>query len=251
MIIRMLHAENISKSYGEKNVLSEVSLSVEPGAACVVIGPSGAGKSTLLRCLGLLEHADRGSVTLDGKTYALPTDRTRVDPPWPDLTVVFQQHFLWPHLTLSENISLPLESRLSKPEIRRILGELIELFDMADFIGRYPNEASLGQRQRVALARAFALRPRYILLDEVTSSLDVEQIEKLFRHLIVHLSSGIGMVVVTHLLSFAKAIIGATPKSSIVFLDGGRVTASGGRELLESPPPGRVSEFIARMQLAT
>jgi len=247
----MLYAETISKSYGERNVLSEVSLSVEAGSACVVIGPSGSGKSTLLRCIGLLEPADMGAMTLDGKKYSLIADRKRMDPPWPDLTVVFQQHFLWPHLTLSENISLPLERRMSKPEIRRTMGELIELFDMADFIRRYPNEASVGQRQRVALARAFALRPRYILLDEVTSSLDVEQIEKLFRHLVVLLSSGIGMVIVTHLLGFAKAIIAAAPKSSIVFLDGGRITESGGRELLESPPPGRMSEFIARMQLAS
>ena len=89
---------------------------------------------------------------------------------WPKITVVFQQHFLWPHLTLKENILLPIKNELN---IDDRLDEVVELFDMKEFIQRYPNQVSLGQRQRAALARAIVLRPDYLLLDEITSSLDI------------------------------------------------------------------------------
>ncbi len=249
--LQMLKADSISKSYNGNTVLDGVSLAVEPGTACVVIGPSGAGKSTLLRCIGLLEESDAGTVVVDDKTYKLSADHGQNGTPWPELTLVFQQHFLWPHLTLMDNITLPLRHRMSESEIRGTLNELVELFDMADFVRRYPNEASLGQRQRVALARAFALRPKYILLDEVTSSLDVEQIENLFRHLMFLLKSGIGIVVVTHLLGFARAVLKNAPGSDIVFLDEGRAVTTGGLELLESPPAGRIHQFVTRMKFAS
>jgi ABC-type polar amino acid transport system ATPase subunit len=247
----MLRADQIVKTYDGTQVLNRVSLTVEPGTACVLIGPSGAGKSTLLRCLALLEEPDSGTVCIDDRSYVFPSPTNHVNPPWPELTVVFQQHFLWPHLTLWNNITLPLRSRLSAAQIQATLKELVDLFDMSGFIHRYPNEASIGQRQRVALARALALQPRYILLDEVTSSLDVEQIENLFRHLRLLLKRGIGVLLITHLLGFARAILRDTPGSDVVFLDEGRVAATGGLDLLDTPPEGRVREFMAKMQLSS
>ena len=247
----MLKATAISKSYNSHIVLDNVSIEIEPGSACVIIGPSGAGKTTLLRCLGMLDKPDSGTISIDDRLYTFPTVEEEFKNPWPELTMVFQQHFLWPHLTLIDNITLPLEGRCSQKDIQTILEELVDLFDMSEFIHRYPNEASLGQRQRVALARALALQPRYILLDEVTSSLDVEQIENLFGHLMELLKRGIGVLIITHLIGFARAVLKHSSKSNIVFLDEGRAAASGGLDLLESPTNGRISEFLAKMQLAT
>jgi len=246
----MFAVEHLSKSYGRNHVLVDAGWTVVPGTACVVIGPSGAGKSTLIRCASLLEDPDAGTIVLDELEYKFPSPSRRVDLPWPLLTVVFQQHFLWPHLTLYENIALPLRERMSRRQIGETVDELTNLFDMSRFIRRYPNEASVGQQQRVALARALALRPKYILLDEVTSALDVEQIVKLLDHLTKLMERGIGIVIVTHLLGFARAILKQSTQSHFVFLENGRVSAAGNLATLDAPPPGRLRDFVAKMQLA-
>ena len=178
----MLSGNNIRKSFDGTEVLQGVDIEVWPGRISVLIGPSGSGKTTLIRTLGLIDPPSEGQVIIDGHTYQFPLQKGQtIEPPWPDLTVVFQQHFLWPHLTLRRNILLPLSQR---SETRRSVDELIEIFGMDEFIDRYPNEVSIGQRQRTALARAFALEPKYILLDEITSALDVEQTGVVIHHLL-------------------------------------------------------------------
>src|SRR5688572_2055201 len=104
----MLRAQGLIKVFAGKRALDGVDLTVAPGAATIVIGPSGAGKSTLLRCLALLEAPDAGSLSIDEVTYSFPATGKLEPSPWPGLTVVFQRHFLWPHLTNYENIALPL-----------------------------------------------------------------------------------------------------------------------------------------------
>ena len=216
------------------------------GKISVVIGPSGSGKTTLVRALSLLDPPTSGCVTIDGERYDFPRGKgsPAIKPPWPRLTVVFQQHFLWPHLTLRQNIVLPASRRSSgSPPV----AELIAMFDMGDWVDRYPNEVSLGQRQRVALARAFALDPEYVLLDEITSALDVEQTAVVVKHLLSLRSRGIGMLVVTHLLAFARELLARNEGDMIYLLDDGSVAGKGGLEFFEKPGSDRASEFLSSM----
>lgn len=243
---RELTANSVSKRVGTRAILDHVSLSIKPGEITALIGPSGAGKTTLLKALSLLDPPDSGSLILDGYRYQFPlTKKDKLVAPWPTVTVVFQQLFLWPHLTLRANILMPHGDRPSAQKLA-LLQHLIERFKMTEFIDRHPNHASLGQRQRAALVRAMLLEPSYILLDEITSSLDVEQVASILSELRVMRDNGIGILLVTHLLHFAREAA-----DSVVFLEDGTVTESGGREMLINPQSARVREFIAMAQFAS
>jgi len=245
----MLVGKNLSKRFGSTVALDGVDISVQPGRISVLIGPSGSGKTTLVRALALLDPPDKGEIGIDEKTYCFPaSDRTRFAPPWPMLTVVFQQLFLWPHLTLRDNILLPLGSRRAK---NGLLDEMVNLFNMEDFIHRYPNEVSLGQRQRAALARAVILEPSYILLDEITSALDVEQTSIIMKYLLTLRNRGIGLLVVTHLIGFAKRLLSRREGDRIAFLDSGQVLESGDIEMLENPQHQRLRQFLSEFEAVT
>lgn len=233
----MLTAKNITKKYQGREVLAGITLDIEPGKITTLIGPSGAGKTTLLYTLSFVENPDKGEVVVDEKHYTFPVLSELEPIPSPAVMVVFQQLFLWPHLTLRENIELPLKINNIKYEDQT--KELIEAFGMKDFIDRYPNETSLGQRQRAALARAIALNPKYIFLDEVTSALDIEQVEALAIYLQKLKTRGMGIVVVTHLIHFAQRI-----SDNIIFMDKGRIIERGGSELLSNPKQPRTQEFL-------
>jgi len=234
----MLEAKNICKQYNGTRVLCDVSLTVETNKITALIGPNGSGKSTLLRVLTFLDLPDEGTISVDNELYSFPSGRERYKNLWPDLTMVFQQLFLWPHLTLRENISLPVRKRKVRDCAER-LKRLIDIFDMSDFADRYPNETSLGQRQRAALARAIILSPRYLLLDEITSALDVEQTTAVLNHLQTLKEEGTGILLVTHLLGFARRAA-----DQIVFLDKGQVLETGGPELIDAPTQERVKRFL-------
>lgn len=236
----MLEAKNINKSYEGTQILNNVSLSIERGKICALIGPSGTGKTTLLKTLAFLEQPDSGQVTIDGVTYKYPLEKgQKVQAPWPKVTVVFQQLFLWPHLTLLQNITLPLSSRGLDDNPPR-LKELLELFDMNHFIYRYPNQASIGQRQRAALVRALLLEPEYLLLDEITSSLDIEQTAIILSQLKKLGSQGIGILTITHLLQFAH-----DAADKIVFMAGGQILEEGGPDILLNPGHERLNQFLS------
>lgn len=259
----MITARNIRKSFNGTEVLHGINLDVAAGAITVLVGPNGGGKTTLLWALSLLDPPTSGLVDIDGVSYdfdlmdrsqsqarrqvaihgsslSLPLQQSqKFTAPWPNLTMVFQQLFLWPHLTLRENIDLPLKRNNISNGAER-LEEVIELFRMGHFIDRYPNEASLGQKQRVALARALALKPKYLLLDEITSALDVEQIAIILSHLQHLRDTGVGILIVTHLMGFARSAA-----DKICFIDKGSVLQEGGSEILDAPTNERIRRFVS------
>lgn len=241
----MLSAANIHKSFSGQPVLGGIDLEIAPGTITCVIGPSGTGKTTLLRAMSLLEFPDAGTVTIDGHTYDF-NDRHQLpvfsgdghDPlPWPKVTTVFQSLFLWPHLTLRENIMLPARNCNSHAE--QDIEGLIRLFEMGHFIDNFPNEASVGQKQRVALARALILNPRYLFLDEITSALDIEQTARILTKLSHLKERGIGTFLITHHIGFAERAA-----DQIVFMSDGVIAEKGPARILQSPGTDRLKRFL-------
>jgi ABC-type polar amino acid transport system ATPase subunit len=242
-----LSGRGIGKWYrATEPVLKGVDIEIRPGHITALIGPSGAGKTTLIRALSFLDPPNEGEILLDGIAHNFPHASHDRFAPWPSLTVVFQQLFLWPHLSLLQNITLPLINKHDGKRNGEMLAELIDQFEMQEFIHRYPNQVSLGQRQRAALARALVLEPRYILFDEITSALDVEQVASLLGYLEILRERNIGVLLVTHLLNFARRAA-----DHIVFLDNGRTIESGSPTILDNPVSERLKKFLSAVQAAT
>lgn len=241
----MLKASNITKKFGDRIVLNDISLEIQPGTITSIIGPSGSGKTTLLKALSLLDLPQEGVITLDDANYKFPLVSNNIIPPWPRVSVVFQQLFIWPHLTLRKNIELPLEIKGKLQDNKEYLEELYTMFDMKGFLDRFPNEASVGQRQRVALVRALALKPEYLLLDEITSSLDVEQSEIILSHLVTIKQRGVGILMVAHDINFA-----VSNADNVCFMENGKITKQGKPyEFLLESKDKRIINFIDNASL--
>jgi iron(III) transport system ATP-binding protein len=155
-----------------------VSLDVAPGTFVVLLGPSGSGKTTLLRCLAGIERIDSGSLSIGSRVVA--DGRSHVPPEQRDLSMVFQDYALWPHMTALDNVAFALRRRrLSRPECRARAGSMLARVGLEEFARRYPNELSGGQQQRVALARALIADTGLILCDEPLSNLDADLRERM------------------------------------------------------------------------
>jgi ABC-type sugar transport system ATPase subunit len=157
----MIIADKIVKSYSGKRILNEISLELKRGEISVLFGPSGCGKTTLCRNLTLLEYPDSGTVKIDNSIYKFPTKNRFSTMPYPRVNMVFQQLFLWPHLTNEENIKLSIDN-FSK-EKKEKFDYLTKLLEIRDITKQYPNESSLGQKQRVAIARVLILKEKTLL----------------------------------------------------------------------------------------
>lgn len=232
----MLLAKNITKKIDGREILKDVSLSLESGEIVSVIGPSGAGKTTLLRAISLIDFPNSGALTIGENKYQFPMTQTEsIKYPYPSLTVVFQQLFIWPHLTIRQNLTLPLKNNFDEKHFDEVTG----LFQMKSFLDRYPNEVSIGQRQRAAIARALLLKPKYLLLDEITSALDIEQSHLILSHLKQIAEKGVGIVFVSHALHFASKI-----SSKVIFLDEGKMVEEGSGDILHNPKTERLKKFM-------
>ncbi|MBP6943081.1 MAG: amino acid ABC transporter ATP-binding protein [Candidatus Buchananbacteria bacterium] len=233
----MLVAKNISKKINGRELLKNISFSIERGEIISIIGPSGSGKTTFLRAISLIDFPDSGSLEIEAERYQFPITQQLKNSnyPYPDVTVVFQQFFIWPHLTIRENITLALRGNIDKKHF----DEIVKLFQMTEFLDRYPNEVSLGQRQRAALARALVLKPKYLLLDEVTSALDIEQSHLILGHLKQIAMQGVGIVFVSHAIHLASKI-----SDRLIFLDGGKIIEEGTSDIISNPKTKRLKKFI-------
>jgi ABC-type polar amino acid transport system ATPase subunit len=237
----MLQAINIQKKIKNREILKQVSLTLQPGEIVSVVGPSGAGKTSFLRAISLIDIADSGSLMIDEKKYHFPLKiKINQEFPYPNLTVVFQQFFIWPHLTIRQNLLLPVRKNFDE----RHFTQLVRLFQMDSFLNRYPSEASMGEKQRTALVRALLLKPKYLLLDEVTSALDVEQAQLILGHLKEIANTGVGIVFVSHALHLASQI-----SDKVIFLDQGKIVEEGTGDILINPKTARLKKFVAAAKL--
>lgn len=233
--------ERIGKRFANTPAVRELSLAVARGELFTLLGPSGCGKSTTLRIVAGLLEPDEGRVYFDRR------DVTRL-PPWErHLGMVFQNYALWPHMTVFENVAFGLvERRVPAPEVRRRVGEALEMVGLAGMEARFPSQLSGGQQQRVALARALVVRPRLLLLDEPFSNLDAKlrvqmraELARLQREL------RITTLYVTHDQEEALVL-----SDRMALLHSGRLVQVGSpRELYERPAEPFVADFLGGANL--
>ncbi|MFZ4713210.1 MAG: ABC transporter ATP-binding protein [Bacteriovoracaceae bacterium] len=171
---------NVSKIYSEVPVLSDYNFKIKDGEFVSFLGPSGCGKTTSLRMIAGLEKNSTGVIKLDDDIISSPEADIFVVPEKRKLGMVFQSYAIWPHMTVFENVAFPLKmAKVSKPEIKSQVEEILNLVELGGFSERLPNTLSGGQQQRVALARGLAARPKVLLLDEPLSNLDAKLREKM------------------------------------------------------------------------
>ncbi len=228
----MLEIKNISKSYGGKPALENISISFEKGKIYGVVGYSGAGKSTLVRCLNLLEIPDTGEVLYNGENI-VGLDLKQLSSIRRDIAMIFQHFNLFNSKTVFQNVAMALANvTKDKQAIRSKVEELLEQVDMSEFANQYPARLSGGQKQRVAIARALATGPKILLCDEATSALDprsTREILNLLKRL--NESYGLTIIVITHEMAVVKEIC-----QEIIFLTKGRLVTQGSLiDLLNHP----------------
>ena len=170
----MITIKNLSKSFGDLNVLKNIDLEIAKGEIMVIVGPSGSGKSTLLRCMNLLEIPTGGEIIFEGKN--LVDKKTNIDEVRQNIGMVFQNFNLFPHKTILDNITLaPIKlKKMTKEEAEKKAEILLSRVGLLDKKDSYPSQLSGGQKQRIAIARALAMEPDMMLFDEPTSALDPE-----------------------------------------------------------------------------
>jgi polar amino acid transport system ATP-binding protein len=235
--------ESVWKSFGPRDVLRGIDLTVRDHEVVCLIGASGSGKSTLLRCANLLEPIDDGRILLDGEDISEPgLDENRIRR---RLGIVFQAFNLFPHRDVLANVTLgPRRAlRRSKAEAEERADELLARFGLADKRHAYPDQLSGGQQQRVAIVRALAMGPELMLLDEITSALDPELVGEVLDVVAELKGTGMTMLIATHEMAFARDIA-----DRICFLDEGLILEEGPpARVLSDPHHDRTRRFLDRV----
>jgi polar amino acid transport system ATP-binding protein len=235
--------EGLHKSFGKNEVLRGIDLEVAEHEVVCLIGASGSGKSTLLRCVNLLEPVDAGRVVIHGEEItARGVDMNRIRR---GIGIVFQAYNLFPHMSVLENVTLGPRKALgtSRREAEAQATELLDRFGLSDKRDDYPDRLSGGQQQRVAIVRALALRPRVMLLDEVTSALDPELVAEVLNIVRDLKDDGLTMLLATHEMGFAREVA-----SRVCFLADGVVCEEGPPEqIFSEPTTPRLQSFLRRI----
>lgn len=222
----LLEINHMKKSFGEVEVLKDISMKVEEGEVFGIIGPSGSGKSTVLRCATGLETPDSGEIHYNG-TFGL----------------VFQNFNLFPHFSVLKNIvDAPLRvQKRNKEEVYKEARELLKKMGLADKENAYPFQLSGGQQQRVSIARALAMKPDILFFDEPTSALDPELTGEILKVIKDLAAEHMTMVIVTHEMNFAKNV-----SNHIIFMDGGVIALQGTPEEVFGSDNERMKEFLGK-----
>ena len=249
-----LEVEHLQKHFGEVQVLKDISFSVKPGEVLSIIGPSGSGKSTLLRCCTFLETLSSGKISYMGQEAVQAKDGKRpVYAPKAEFRkiqhyfgLVFQNFNLVPHYSVLRNITEAprLILKKSRTEAEKTAMELLKKVGLADKAKAYPCELSGGQQQRVAIVRALAMSPSILFFDEPTSALDPELTGEILEVIRLLAEDHMTMVIVTHEMSFARAI-----SNRIIFMADGYLVEEGTPEqIFERPAQERTRQFLAHYQ---
>ncbi|WP_317854301.1 amino acid ABC transporter ATP-binding protein [Chakrabartyella piscis] len=252
--MKVLEINHCNKSFGDNEVLKDISLSVSEGQVVSIIGPSGSGKSTLLRCATLLETMDGGDLIYlgdyatkmdaEGKAqYGTPAELKAIKK---HFGLVFQNFNLFPHYSVMRNITEApiLIGKRNKAEVYAEARVLLEKMGLADKEDAYPYQLSGGQQQRVSIARALAMKPKILFFDEPTSALDPELTGEILKVIKDLAAEHMTMVIVTHEMSFARDV-----SNHIIFMDGGVIVEEGNPEdVINHPQMERTKAFLGRFQ---
>ncbi|MBK6905955.1 MAG: amino acid ABC transporter ATP-binding protein [Rhodocyclaceae bacterium] len=239
----MIEIKNVSKWYGQFQVLTECTTQVAKGEVIVVCGPSGSGKSTLIKCVNALEPFQQGDVVVDGISLSdpktdLPKLRSRVG-------MVFQNFELFPHMSITENLTIAQVKVLgrSSDEARDVGLKLLDRVGLTAQAAKFPGQLSGGQQQRVAIARALSMNPICMLFDEPTSALDPEMVNEVLDVMVQLAKEGMTMMCVTHEMGFARKVA-----SRVIFMDHGRIVEDDSKEaFFGSPRSERAQLFLSKI----
>ncbi|MDR2878545.1 MAG: amino acid ABC transporter ATP-binding protein [Fusobacteriales bacterium] len=236
----MIKTVDLTKKFGDNEVLTKLNVDVEQGEVISIIGPSGSGKSTFLRCLNGLETITDGHVYIDD--FDIAGNELNIDKLRERIGMVFQSFNLFPHLKVIDNITLaPVTLRkMKREEAKRVARELLDKVGLLDKQDVYPSSLSGGQKQRVAIARALAMNPEVMLFDEPTSALDPEMVGEVLQVMKDLAKDGMTMVVVTHEMGFAKEVC-----KRVIFMADGKIVEEGSPDdIFTNPKHERTRNFL-------
>ncbi len=238
-----ISVKNLKKTFGDLEVLKDISTDVYKGEVLCIIGPSGSGKSTFLRCLNKLEKATGGSIIVDGQDIL--EKQTNINHVRENIGMVFQHFNLFNNLNILDNLTLaPVQlKKCSKDEAAERAKKMLARVGLAEKASSYPSQLSGGQKQRVAIARALCMQPDIMLFDEPTSALDPEMVGEVLQVMKDLAAEGMTMVIVTHEMGFAREVA-----DRIIFMDGGYIIEEGTpAEVLGAPKEARTIDFLNKV----
>ena len=239
----LIKAENLQKSFGNREVLKGINIDIHKGEVAVIIGPSGSGKSTFLRTLNLLEEPTGGRILFEGVDITDP--KININKHRQKMGMVFQQFNLFPNMTVLKNMTLaPVKlKKATKAEAEERATKLLERIGLADRANAYPSQLSGGQKQRVAIVRALCMQPDVMLFDEPTSALDPEMVGEVLDVMKNLANDGMTMAVVTHEMGFAREVA-----DRVLFIDEGIIMEEGTpEEVFGNPKSPRLKDFLSKV----
>jgi len=239
----VIDVENLTKSFGDLQVLKGITEHIHAGERVVIIGPSGSGKSTFLRCLNLLETPTSGHIYIDGTEITDP--KHNVNLLRQQMGMVFQHFNLFPNYDVMGNIILaPMKlKKMNRNDAGELGMKLLEKVGLVDKAHEFPSRLSGGQKQRVAIARALAMNPKIMLFDEPTSALDPEMVGEVLKVMADLANEGMTMVLVSHEMAFAREIA-----ERVFFMDEGIILEQGApNDVFNHPKEKRTQDFLYRV----